>query len=87
MDVQNELISKADELESRRITLFDSQDETQFQRQLADLQRRANVLSETLRSTESIEFQISQFFSFPIAYGYRLLVWWLVRAMPRAVGH
>jgi hypothetical protein len=68
-----DLADAASELKSRRQELFDSPNLGVFVDKLHELRRRSNLLSSSLRLAGSLDFQISQLFPFPIAYGYRLL--------------
>lgn len=71
--IELELRTKADELESFRRSLFDAQNLHNFQSGLGELKRRGNILSTSLQSASRLEFQIANFYPFPIAYGFRLL--------------
>jgi len=73
VSIRDELLSRARDLDVKRSGLFDSEDADEFQTRLRELERRGVVLQESLRRAESLEFQVSQFYPFPISYGYRLL--------------
>ena len=67
------LRDRADELQSARRALFDSRNEREFNRHLDRLRRRGKLLSISVQSLESLDYQIAVTYPFPIAYGYRLL--------------
>ncbi|MEG5001450.1 type I restriction enzyme HsdR N-terminal domain-containing protein [Microcoleus sp. B4-D4] len=71
--IEVELRAKADELESLRRALFDAQNSHSFQASLIELKRRGTLLETSLQSVDRLEFQIANFYPFPIAYGFRLL--------------
>ena len=71
--IEVELRAKADELESFRRALFDAQDCRSFQGSLIELKRRGTLLQTSLQYVDRLEFQIANFYPFPIAYGFRLL--------------
>ncbi len=71
--IEVELRAKADELESLRRALFDAQNSRSFQGSLIELKRRGTLLETSLQSVDRLEFQIANFYPFPIAYGFRLL--------------
>lgn len=71
--IEVELRAKADELESLRRALFEAQNNYSFQGNLIELKRRGTLLQTSLQSVDRLEFQIANFYPFPIAYGFRLL--------------
>ncbi|MEG3973143.1 hypothetical protein QT970_00775 [Microcoleus sp. herbarium8] len=71
--IEVELRAKADELESLRRALFEAQNNRSFQGSLIELKRRGTLLQTSLQSVDRLEFQIANFYPFPIAYGFRLL--------------
>jgi len=72
-DAQSMLLNAADELNSRRASLFDIVRHQQLGDNLTELRRRASMLSDCLRRIGTLDYQISQYYPFPVAYGYRLL--------------
>lgn len=71
--LRGQLVNATEELEARRFGLFDSRDKNEFRKNLDDLRSKAQLLAEAIRLSESLDFQISNFFPFPLGYGYRLL--------------
>jgi hypothetical protein len=68
-----ELRSKADELESTRRSLFDSENGQVFGDRVNSLKRSGKILATSIESSRRLEFQIANFYPFPIAYSFRLL--------------
>jgi len=71
--VERVLRDRADDLQSARRALFDSRNEREFNSHLDRLRRRGKLLSLSIQSLESLDYQIAVTYPFPIAYGYRLL--------------
>jgi hypothetical protein len=63
----------ADELQEQRQTLFDATSAEIFAGAVQDLRRKGELLSRSLLRAQELEFQVANFYPFPIAYGYRLL--------------
>src|SRR5262249_35677449 len=68
-----ELKTRLSHLETSRGVVFEAQDKSNFHNHLTETQRRANLLLTSLQAVDSLNFQIGNFYPFPIAYGYRLL--------------
>jgi hypothetical protein len=71
--IQSELRSKADELESSSKDLFEAKNIQVFRNNVSDLKQLARITSESVVRAKSLDFQIANFYPFPIAYGYRLI--------------
>jgi hypothetical protein len=71
--IERVLRGKADELQADRRTLFNARNGREFGGHLDRLRRRGKLLSISLQSLESLDYQIAVTYPFPIAYGYRLL--------------
>ncbi|CAA9390172.1 MAG: hypothetical protein AVDCRST_MAG22-530 [uncultured Rubrobacteraceae bacterium] len=71
--VETELRAKADELSTLRRSLFEARDARAFREQLGELTRLGSMLSTSIESSGQLQFQISNAYPYPIAYGYRLL--------------
>jgi hypothetical protein len=71
--IEAELHSKADELESSRRSLFDSENGQIFRDKVSNLKRGGKVLARSVQSAGRLDFQIANFYPFPIAYSFRLL--------------
>lgn len=72
-NAERELQAKAQELSVRRQSLFDSPDRSTLAKNVKDLKRRGRLIGESLSKVDQPEFQISNFYPFPIAHGFRLL--------------
>ena len=71
--LRQQLIDAADDLQARRAALFDSHDLREFHHSLINLKSKSQLLAEAIRLSETLGFQIKNFFPFPLAFGYRLL--------------
>jgi hypothetical protein len=71
--IESELHSKADELESLRRSLFDSENGQVFKDKVNNLKRGGKLLARSMQSAGRLDFQIANFYPFPIAYSFRLL--------------
>ena len=71
--IEIKLRAKAEELKSLRRALFDAPDYPSFQGSLIELKRSGTLLQTSLQYVDRLEFQIANFYPFPIAYGFRLL--------------
>jgi len=72
-EVESELQAKAEELESTRRCLFDSDNGQVFRDRIGNLKRGGKLLATSMRSAGRLEFQIANFYPFPVAYSFRLL--------------
>jgi hypothetical protein len=72
-EIEQELRNKADELESTRRCLFDSANEHAFRERISSLKRVGKILATSLKAASSLDFQIANFYPFPVAYSFRLL--------------
>jgi hypothetical protein len=70
---QSTLVAITEEIEASRSALFDVRTKDEFLAQLEGLRRKASLTTEALEFAGSFDFQISQLFPFPLAFGYRML--------------
>lgn len=63
----------ADELNTQRRSLFDAKNQARFNESVQGLLRKGELLSRSAIRASELEFQVANFYPFPIAYGYRLL--------------
>jgi hypothetical protein len=63
----------ADELDKQRRSLFDAKSAAGFHQSMQDLRRKGELLSRSVLSADRFEFQVANFYPFPIAYGHRSL--------------
>ena len=63
----------ADELNTQRRSLFDAKNQARFNESVQGLLRKGELLSRSVIRASELEFQVANFYPFPIAYGYRLL--------------
>jgi len=71
--VEAQLRSKVEEMESLRISLFEARGTHDFKTRLNSLARVGEMMSASMEQVERQQFQIANFYPFPIAFGYRLL--------------
>jgi hypothetical protein len=71
--VEELLQAQMEKLMSLRRSLFDSKDRATFFDSIDQLKNRSDVLSRSIADIDRPQFRISNFYPFPIAYGYRLL--------------
>jgi hypothetical protein len=67
------LRAAADALQSKRRSLFEAENQRTFRQNLGEMKRFGQVLSLSVEQARGLEFQIGNFYPFPIAFGYRLL--------------
>lgn len=70
---EDRLRSKASQIEARRRSLFEAEDGKELRSSLGDLLQTSKVISESLEDAETREFQVRNFYPYPVAYGYRLV--------------
>jgi hypothetical protein len=68
------LRQRANELQLQRQTLFDATTAQGFASAVQELRRKGDVLSRSVLRADDLGFQVANFYPFPIAYGYRLLL-------------
>ena len=71
--LEDKLVQKASDLRKQLQSLFESTDENVFRNSLGEIQRMSNLINNSVGKIDRLEFQIANFYPFPIAYGYRLL--------------
>jgi len=71
--VEELLSAQVEKLAALRRSLFDSKDRATFLDSIDQLKNRSDVLSRSITDVDRPQFRISNFYPFPIAYGYRLL--------------
>lgn len=70
---EGRLYEEAESLADRRSALFEVESAAALESDLAELLRSGRVLTASMSLAKKPEFQIANFYPFPIAYGYRLL--------------
>jgi type I restriction enzyme M protein len=71
--VENELIQRVEKTQSLRTKLFNITDPEEVQKQLDELGTDAQILSSSLIQADSLDYQVRNFYPFPLAYAYRTL--------------
>jgi hypothetical protein len=71
--LESSLRQRADDLRTRRGTLFEAAGADVFYAGVQDLLRDGELLSRSIVRSDELGFQVANFYPFPIAYGYRLL--------------
>src|SRR5579884_693573 len=66
---EDALRHRADDLHRQRQHLFDATSADSFRRDVADLKRRGNLFARGIERADSIEYQIANFYPFPLAFG------------------
>lgn len=71
--VESDLIRRVSDIRLQIRDSFSSGSDRIFRNKLADIRRNSNLISASIKALERDDFQIANFYPFPIAYGYRLL--------------
>lgn len=71
--LEKELRESASDLEARRHQLFDADNLQQFRQHLDELKRVSRVMRASVLSADRIDYLISNYYPYPLAYGYRML--------------
>ena len=71
--IEQSLNRKAVHLAERRSSLFDAPSSKILEESATALLRQGRILTDSLNNSGRLEYQIANFYPFPIAYGYRLL--------------
>lgn len=72
-NVESQFIDRVDKTRNLRHRLFNIQDEEKVSMELRNLNTEAHILATSLVQSDSLEFQIRNFYPFPIAFAYRAL--------------
>ena len=72
--LEDRLRARADALASSRLDVFASDTPQELQSRLKSIRNMARVAAESVGQTDSLQFRLRNFYPFPIAYGYRLLI-------------
>jgi hypothetical protein len=72
-EIEQALRTKADKLRSLRLDLFGTQSKTTPEQRLQEIRQTAKAISASIGQAESLEFQIRNFYPYPLAFLYRSL--------------
>lgn len=73
-ELENRLRARADALASSRLDVFAADSPQEMQSRLKSIRKMARVAAESVGQTDSMQFRLRNFYPFPVAYGYRLLI-------------
>ena len=71
--LEDELRVRADKMESMRLGLFNAESGADFRNQLRALRQTAQAVAASIQQAESIDFQIRNFYPYPLVFPYRTL--------------
>jgi hypothetical protein len=73
-DLEQTLRTKADKLRAGRLDIFSPGPDYLTQTRIQSLRQTSKAMSESLQQAETLDFQIRNFYPYPLAYGYRTLI-------------
>jgi len=71
--LEDDLRLRADKMESMRLGLFNAESGADFRNQLRALRQTAQAVAASIQQAESIDFQIRNFYPYPLVFPYRTL--------------
>ncbi|RLF43501.1 MAG: hypothetical protein DRN29_10040, partial [Thermoplasmata archaeon] len=71
--IEQDLRTKADRMASMRLNLFNVESVLEFKDRLRDIRHVARAVAASIQQAETLDFQIRNFYPFPLAYTYRTL--------------
>ncbi len=72
--LEDDLKLRADKIESMRLGLFNAESADEFRSQLRALRQTSQAMTASIQQAESTDFQIRNFYPYPLVYPYRVLV-------------
>jgi hypothetical protein len=72
-DSEQQLRAEADKLEAMRTSVFSAESIDDVRETLRQVRQTSNSVTRSVEKAEDFEFQVRNFYPFPIAYGYRQL--------------
>lgn len=71
--MEQQLVDQAEKARAMRLSLFNVKNKEEFEEHLQALRTQVQSLSSSVVQSEDLEFQIRNFYPFPLAYPYRFL--------------
>jgi len=71
--MEQNLKVRAEKIEAMRLNLFNAESPDDLENRLTEIRRVANVIATSMEQAETLEFQIRNFYPFPLAFCYRSL--------------
>lgn len=71
--IEQDMRTRADQVESMRLSVFNAESPQDLGQRLVRMRSLALVYSRSLQQAETLDFQVRNFYPFPLAYTYRML--------------